>query len=163
VLTASPGPGGVIRPAVPGDLPALAGLCDAHAAFERAGPVPADLAARLKPCLFAPRPRAWCLVADLGGELIGYAACSLEFSTWQAADFVQLDCLFITEAHRGKGWGSALLAAVRHAAAERGAAQVQWQTPAWNADAIGFYASAGAQSSPKIRFSLPVWPGHADA
>jgi GNAT superfamily N-acetyltransferase len=51
----------------------------------------------------------------------GYAACSLEFSTRRAEDYVHLDCLFIAEAHRGEGWGSALLAAVRHAAAERGA------------------------------------------
>ena len=55
-------------------------------------------------------------MADRAVELIGYAACSLEFSPWRAEDHVHLDCLFIAEAHRGEGWRSALLAAVRNAA-----------------------------------------------
>ncbi|WP_405666988.1 hypothetical protein OG379_34155 [Streptomyces sp. NBC_01166] len=60
-------PDGVIRPATAADLPAIAHLCAAHAAFERAGPVPSDLATHLKPVLFSAHPRAWCLVADHGG------------------------------------------------------------------------------------------------
>ncbi|WP_405386332.1 MULTISPECIES: SDR family oxidoreductase [unclassified Streptomyces] len=77
-------PDSVIRPATAADLPAIAHLCAVHAAFERAGPVPVDLATRLEPVLFSAHPRAWCLVADHGGELIGYVTCSREFSTWQA-------------------------------------------------------------------------------
>ncbi|MFB8238108.1 GNAT family N-acetyltransferase [Kitasatospora purpeofusca] len=147
---------GAIRPATPADLPAIARLCAAHAAFEGAGPVPADLASRLELALFDPRPRAWCLVVDRGGELVGYASWSREFSTWQANDYVHLDCLFVTEPHRGEGWGRALLDAVKDAAAAHGAAEVQWQTPDWNADAIRFYHRAGAQGRPKVRFSLPL-------
>ncbi|MFE9425269.1 GNAT family N-acetyltransferase [Kitasatospora sp. NPDC006697] len=148
--------GGAIRPATPADLPALARLCAAHAEFERADPVPADLADRLGTALFAAAPRAWCLVVERAGELIGYASFSREFSTWQAADHLHLDCLFVTEPHRGGGWGGALLAAVRGSAADLGAAEVQWQTPEWNADAIRFYRRAGAVGRPKVRFALPV-------
>ncbi|MFC5667186.1 GNAT family N-acetyltransferase [Kitasatospora misakiensis] len=149
-------PGAAIRPATAADLPALAELCAAHADFERAGPVPADLAARLEPVLFSARPRAWCLVVDRGGELIGYATFSREFSTWQAADYLHLDCLFVTEAHRGAGWGRVLLDAVQDAAAALGVAELQWQTPDWNTDAIRFYQRAGARARPKVRFSLPA-------
>ncbi|MQY16921.1 hypothetical protein SRB5_71250 [Streptomyces sp. RB5] len=149
-------PVGVIRPATEADLPAIAHLCAAHAAFERAGPVPPDLATRLKPLLFSACPRAWCLVADRGGELIGYATCSQEFSTWQATDYVHLDCLFVTEPYRGEGWGNALFNAVKNAAAARGATQVQWQTPDWNTGAIRFYHRTGAAARPKVRFSLPI-------
>ncbi|MFJ6378702.1 GNAT family N-acetyltransferase [Kitasatospora sp. NPDC092039] len=152
-------PGGAIRPATPADLPAIARLCALHATFERAEPVAADLAARLESVLFSAHPRAWCLVIDHGGELTGYATYSPEFSTWQAADYVHLDCLFITEALRGEGWGRALLDAVREAAAARGATEVQWQTPDWNTDAIRFYHRAGARGRPKVRFSLPTRPG----
>ncbi|MGW1226734.1 N-acetyltransferase family protein [Streptomyces sp. NPDC002530] len=147
-------PAGVVRPATEADLPAIARLCAAHAAFEQAGPVPGDLAARLKPVLFSPHPRAWCLVVDHGGELTGYASWSREFSTWQAADYVHLDCLFVSERHRGEGWGSALLNGVRDAAAAAGVRQVQWQTPDWNTDAIRFYGRAGARARPKVRFAL---------
>ncbi|MFD8756249.1 GNAT family N-acetyltransferase [Kitasatospora sp. NPDC059577] len=154
-------PGGAIRPATAADLPAIARLCAAHAEFERAGPVPADLAARLAPVLFpagAADPRAWCLVADRGGEPVGYATFAREFSTWQAAEFVHLDCLFVSERHRGEGWGRALLDAVKDAAAALGAEQVQWQTPDWNTDAIRFYRRAGARARAKVRFALPVRP-----
>ncbi|MBD0695474.1 GNAT family N-acetyltransferase [Streptomyces sp. CBMA123] len=158
MLTHTARPGGTIRPATPADLRAIAHLCAAHAAFERASPVPADLAERLAPALFSAPPRAWCLVVECAGELIGYATYSREFSTWQAADYVHLDCLFVTEAHRGEGWGHALLAAVRTAAAAGGATQLQWQTPDWNTDAIRFYHRAGAHGRSKLRFALPVGP-----
>ncbi|MFF7590624.1 GNAT family N-acetyltransferase [Kitasatospora purpeofusca] len=153
---ATPATTGAIRPAVPADLPAIARLCAAHAAFEDAGPVPADLASRLEPALFGPDPRAWCLVVDRGGELLGYATWSREFSTWQAAEYVHLDCLFVTEPYRGAGWGRALLDSVKDAAAARGAVEVQWQTPDRNTDAIRFYRRAGALGRPKVRFSLPL-------
>ncbi|CAN3985655.1 N-acetyltransferase family protein [Kitasatospora purpeofusca] len=145
-----------VRPAAPADLPAIARLCAAHAAFEGAGPVPADLASRLERALFGPNPRAWCLVVDRGGELLGYASWSREFSTWQGADHVHLDCLFVAEPHRREGWGRALLDAVKDAAEAQGAAEVQWQTPDWNTDAIRFYHRAGALGRPKVRFSLPL-------
>ncbi|MFF5900153.1 GNAT family N-acetyltransferase [Streptomyces argenteolus] len=151
-------PDGLIRPATPADLPAIAGLCADHAAFERAEPVPPDLAARLEPVLFSEGPRAWCLVAESKSELIGYATFSLEFSTWQATDYAHLDCLFVSEPHRGGGWGRALLSSVKDAAASRGAAALQWQTPDWNADAIRFYRGVEAQARHKVRFSLPVRP-----
>ncbi|GAA2752006.1 GNAT family N-acetyltransferase [Kitasatospora cinereorecta] len=151
----------MIRPATAADLPAIASLCAAHAAFERAGPVPADLATRLEPVLFSADPRARCLVVDAGDELIGYAAYAREFSTWYAAEYVHLDCLFVTEPHRGGGWGRALLDAVREEAAASGAAHLQWQTPDWNTDAVRFYRRAGAEARSKIRFSLPVRPTEA--
>ncbi|WP_433515419.1 N-acetyltransferase family protein [Nonomuraea sp. CA-143628] len=157
IVTAAP-PTGSVRPAVPDDLPAVAALCTEHAAFERSGPVPADLADRLGPVLFSENPKAWCLVADRGGEVIGYATCSLEFSTWQAAAFVHMDCLFVAEPYRGEGWGRALLDAVQRSAEGRGIGEVQWQTPDWNVDAIRFYHRAGAQGASKVRFSLAVGP-----
>ncbi|MER8188280.1 GNAT family N-acetyltransferase [Kitasatospora sp. NPDC094015] len=160
---APPPPAGaaVIRAATTTDLPAIARLCAAHAAFERADPVPDDLATRLEPLLFSADPRAWCLVVDHGGEVVGYATFSREFSTWRASEHAHLDCLFVTEAHRGHGWGRALLDAVREAAAAHGVTEVQWQTPEWNTDAIRFYRRAGARGRPKVRFFLPTHPATA--
>ncbi|MFD8754079.1 hypothetical protein ACFV0O_24315 [Kitasatospora sp. NPDC059577] len=40
-------------------------------------------------------------MADRDGELVGHATFAREFSTRQAAEFVHLDCLFVTERHRG--------------------------------------------------------------
>jgi GNAT superfamily N-acetyltransferase len=147
-----------VRPATSADLPALAALCAAHAAYEQAAPVPDDLAARLEPALFSTPPQAWCLLACRGGEPVGYASYSLEFSTWNANHYVHLDCLFVHERHRGGGLGRRLLDAVSLAAAGLGAGEVQWQTPEWNVDAIRFYGRTGAQRRSKVRFVLPVGP-----
>ena len=49
MLKSTARPDGVIRPATEADLPAIADLCAAPSAFERAGAVPADLATRLSP------------------------------------------------------------------------------------------------------------------
>ena len=39
-------------------------------------------------------------------------------------------------------------------ATAQGLAQVQWQTPAWNRDAVRFYERLGAVGTDKMRFSL---------
>ncbi|TDC86115.1 transposase [Micromonospora sp. KC606] len=56
--------GGTIRPAAASDMPALARLCAEHATFERADPVPDDLATRLTRAMFSPSPRVRCLLAE---------------------------------------------------------------------------------------------------
>jgi GNAT superfamily N-acetyltransferase len=50
-----------------------------------------------------------------------------------------MDCLFIQSEHRDAGIGAALLASVVQLARKNGHAEVQWQTPSWNADARRFY------------------------
>ncbi|MFS0693371.1 N-acetyltransferase family protein [Streptomyces nitrosporeus] len=152
--------GGAVRPATAADLPSVAALCAAHAAFERAAPPAAGLAVRLEHHLFSPSPRAWCLVAEDGGELVGYATYALEFSTWSGAEYIHLDCLFVSAPHRGSGWGGRLFRAVREAAGAAGAPRMEWQTPHWNEDAIRFYDRTGAVSGLKARYTLgPAAPG----
>lgn len=141
-----------VRPPLPADLPALVALCEAHADYERAGPVAADLAERLHPALFGPEPRLGCLVlAGPDGELAGYATFTRDFSTWSGAEYTHLDCLYLTPAHRGRGWGHLLLEAVVAAA---GGGELQWQTPEWNTGAQRFYERLGARPATKIRYTL---------
>lgn len=143
-----------IRPARRTDLPALWQLCLDHAAFEGLTPPRPDAAEPLAAALWGTTPRAWCLVVDNDDELAGYASYSLEFATWTGREHVHMDCLYLREAHRGKGLGDALLRAVTAAAAELGVEEVQWQTPDWNTDAIGFYLHHGATARRKTRFIL---------
>jgi len=143
-----------IRPVRPEDLARLAVLCAAHAEFEQAPPPPHDLADRLRPALFAPQARLWCLVVCVGDELVGYLSYTLEFSTWQAAEFVHMDCVFLTEDYRGRGLGTALLDHLCGIARHIGVRQIQWQTPSWNTDAIRFYDRSGARGAHKIRYTL---------
>ncbi|WP_319462673.1 GNAT family N-acetyltransferase [Micromonospora sp. RTP1Z1] len=143
-----------IRPATPADLPNLVNLCAAHAAYERSGPVAADLSDRLRKALFGAEPRLGCLVLEtIDGRLAGYATFSREFSTWSGGEYLHLDCLFLTEEHRGGGWGRRLFQAV---VLRAGCGQMQWQTPAWNDGARRFYGRLGAHGSAKIRYTLEV-------
>ncbi|AVV46954.1 GNAT family N-acetyltransferase [Streptomyces sp. ID05-04B] len=149
-----------VRHAERADLPRVAELTAQHAAYERADPPSPDLARRLAGYLFdAATPRLCCLVAELpDGEIVGYATCAPELSTWEGREYLHMDCLFLTPGHRGLGIGALLMDAVAAEARSRGLAEVQWQTPVWNEGAIRFYARRGALGADKRRFSLRVNP-----
>jgi len=141
-----------IRPARPADLEEILSLCGEHAAFEKAAFSPREARGPLRRLLFGKRPRLRCLVAETGGRLAAYATFAAEISTWRASLYLHMDCLFVREAFRNAGLGRRLLERVARAAREMGCSIVEWQTPAWNADAMRFYDRAGAVGSPKMRY-----------
>ncbi|QHC23662.1 GNAT family N-acetyltransferase [Streptomyces sp. GS7] len=147
-----------VRRARAADLPQVVHLVADHAAYEKAPPPPTDLARRLEVLLFSTEtPRLRCFVAELNdGEIIGYASCAPEISTWDGAEYLHMDCLFLRDGHRGLKVGSLLVEAVVAEAHALGLGQVQWQTPPWNTDAIRFYNRLGAQAKEKLRYQLPV-------
>ncbi|MFI9047327.1 GNAT family N-acetyltransferase [Streptomyces sp. NPDC053427] len=147
-----------VRCARVADLPHVVQLVSEHAAYERAAPPPTGLARRLEVLLFGSQtPRLRCFVAELNdGEIIGYATCAPEVSTWDGAEYLHMDCLFLRDGHRGLKVGPLLVEAVVAEAHELGLGQVQWQTPPWNTDAIRFYDRLGAQAKEKLRYHLSV-------
>ncbi|MDQ0600373.1 GNAT superfamily N-acetyltransferase [Streptomyces canus] len=149
--------GPVVRRARPEELTDVVALIAEHAVYEKAEPPAPGLEERLRPLMFgSPEPRLRCLVAELGGTVVGYATCSAEVSTWDGAEYLHMDCLFLRDGHRGLGIGEALMDAVRDEARALGVGHVEWQTPAWNDGAIRFYGRIGATSKDKRRFLLPV-------
>jgi len=143
-----------IRPVHPDDLAELVRLCEEHARFERASIDTAGMPERLAAALFAPLPRLWGWVAVDGSGCAGYATASAEYSTWRAAQFLHMDCLFVRDGRRNEGIGAALFAAVRRHALDGGYADIEWQTPAWNVAAARFYRRSGATDAGKLRFCL---------
>jgi GNAT superfamily N-acetyltransferase len=131
-------------------------LCSEHARFERAHHVIDGKEAALTEALFGDTPKLSAWVAIVDGKPVGFATATEDFSTWAAAPFLHMDCLFVTQRHRGGGLGAALLHAVARDARDRGLGEVQWQTPAWNADACRFYQRHGAIAVPKFRFCLTL-------
>jgi GNAT superfamily N-acetyltransferase len=137
------------------DLHELIELCVEHAAYERAYFSSEGKIDGLRQSIFVTgRLHAW--VAEAQGRAIGYATATLEYSTWKAAEFVHMDCLFMAAEYRGTGAGSALLHAVLEFASEQGVEEVQWQTPDWNVDAVQFYQRKGAVGTPKVRFKFRI-------
>jgi GNAT superfamily N-acetyltransferase len=144
-----------VRQARPSDLHQIVELIHEHIAYERARPADSGLGPRLASALFRDGPRRLhCYVADSPSGLVGYLTCSAEFSTWDAGEFLHMDCLFVREGSRGAGLGRALIDAARDLAVALGLSSLQWQTPDWNTDAIRFYDRLGASRRPKQRFTM---------
>ncbi|EOL8971707.1 N-acetyltransferase family protein [Cronobacter dublinensis] len=144
----------MIRWLQPEDLTQLVALCADHAAYEKLDYVPDNQAERLQQAVFGEPARLYVWVVADGPQLRGYLSATLDYSTWSAAPFAYMDCLYLQEPMRGQGWGRKLLATLAAFAGEHGCRQIQWQTPPDNLSGIGFYQAIGAQSLPKSRFHL---------
>jgi GNAT superfamily N-acetyltransferase len=149
-------PGVRIRPARPEDLEAVVSRRAEHAALECASFSAEGKTEMLDRALFHASPRAGCLVAECSIEIVGYAVYSREFSTWMAAEYLHLDCLYVSAKHRGSGLGSRVMTEVIRLARELGCSHIEWQTPAGNSDAVRFYDRLGAASNPKLRYRLTL-------
>lgn len=142
-----------IRWARPSDLEQIVELCAEHAIFERAAYSREGKAELLARHLFAPQPRAWCLVADApSGGLAGYATFTREFSTWDAAEFVHVDCLYLRAGARNRQLGWLFGKRIASETLALGIDAMQFQTPPFNESAIRIYAAMGAHRKDKVRF-----------
>lgn len=140
------------------ELAPVRALVEAHVRYEQnAAAVPKDWDRRVADLTAAGRLTVF--VADAGGPVIGYASMTREVSTWTGQTFAHLDCLFIDRGHRGHGIGQLLFDTSVDHARSVGDTELQWQTPTWNEGAIRFYRRAGALSTSKERFVLPLTPG----
>lgn len=117
-----------VRPARPGDLPALLRI-------ERdAFPVPwSERAFRM----VLRRDPGAILVAERSGRVAGYAAL------WVSADEAELADLAVAPEERRRGVGSTLLQACLREAAARGAREIFLQVRESNQAARGLYGEAG--------------------
>lgn len=138
------------------DLDALIHLCELHAAFEKAEYNRTNKKNLLSNHLFSAQPSLFCLVVEQSNELVGYTTYMKQFSTWDAALYIYMDCLFLKEASRGYGIGERLIERIKEEARKTKSSHIQWQTPDFNLRAINFYHRIGAKSKRKERFFLDV-------
>lgn len=148
-----------VRRALPADAESLLPLIREHAAFERS--VATCTAEALRAAVSGDLPRLLAWLAEQDSEPVGYAAATVDFSTWSGQPYLHLDCLFVGPHHRGLGIGAELLRMVRSYAASHGITELQWQTPDWNEDARRFYVREGASAARKMRFHLPQAPARS--
>lgn len=147
----------MIRPAKPHDMAQLKPLIEAHAAYEG---FPFEDGFQnvegLMKLAFGDASRILLWVVEVDATLIGYMSATVDYSTWNAAPFMYLDCLYLTDAARGCGLGSKMIDTLDQFAAARGIPEIQWQTPPDNALGLGFYRHIGARELPKQRFTRSV-------
>ena len=138
------------------DLDQVIELCALHAAYEKAEYDPTGKKERLTLDLFSNPPKLYCFVVEYKDELLGYATYMKQYATWDATEYIYMDCLFMKEAARGHGIGAQLIKRIQAEAQLLKCNLIQWQTPDFNTDAIRFYRRIGATSKPKERFFLEV-------
>jgi GNAT superfamily N-acetyltransferase len=145
-----------IRDCETADLKMVVALCQKHAEYEQSIFNPKGKENRLKNALFCEQPKLFCLVVEKNKTIVGYATYTFDFSTWDAASFMYLDCLYLEEDTRSFGIGEAIIEQLKQIAANKNCINIQWHTPKFNERAIKFYNRIGGNGKDKVRFFLEV-------
>ncbi len=148
-----------IRPLQPTELDQLVQLCREHAQFEQVAYVENGQPDRLDKAIFGESSYLQCIVVAHAEKLVGYATFMPQYATWDARYYLYLDCLYLQPTVRQYGLGKKLMLYIQQFAQAQGYQQIQWQTPDFNANAIGFYEHLGALHKSKQRF---FWKVSAD-
>ncbi|MDN3675499.1 GNAT family N-acetyltransferase [Flavobacterium branchiarum] len=146
----------IIRDCETNDLTTLVKLCQKHAEYEQATYNQDEKKERLTQALFSKNPKLYCLIVEVNTAIIGYATYTIDYSTWDAADFMYMDCLYLEDTARGFGIGEAIIEKLKQIAIEKNCINIQWQTPTFNTRAVKFYNRIGASGKDKVRFSLTL-------
>ena len=147
-----------LRPAAPGDVPAIVGLIQELADFEKLSHLVVVTADSLLPQLFGPRPAAECVVGEVQGRVVAFALFFSNFSTFLGRPGLYLEDLYVQPAHRGKGLGQALLKHLAGLAVQRGCGRFEWSVLDWNENAIRLYEKMGATVMPEWRICRVTGP-----
>ncbi len=134
----------MIRYAKESDVPALLALIRELATYEKLSPACSATEELLSTHLFGPDRAAEALVAEVDGDVAGYAIFFKTFSTFLAHPGIYLEDLYVQPAHRRQGIGKALLRHIAQLAVTRGYGRVEWAVLDWNTPSIDFYQSLGA-------------------
>lgn len=142
--TAPRPPGGAptIRPATPDDLAEIEALIGELAEYEQLSHEAVATSADLAEHLFGEHPAAHVLLVEADdGSVAGMALWFRTFSTFLGVPGIWLEDLFVRPAHRGQGYGGALLSTLRSMTSGR----VEWAVLDWNTPSIEFYEALGAR------------------
>ena len=146
-----------IRRAERADLPALHRLVIGLARYERLEDLVVSTPEDFERALFSDPPSAEAMLlwpsADEPGEPVAFALYFHNFSTVLGKRGLYLEDLFVEPAHRGRGYGKALLIHLARIAVECGCGRFEWCVLEWNVDAQAFYRSLGAVVMPDWRIT----------
>ena len=146
-----------IRRAAVADLPALQRLVRGLAAYERLEDQVVSTPADFERALFGDGATVEAVLlwpgAAASGEPVAFALFFHNFSTFLGRRGLYLEDLFVEPAHRGAGFGRALLIHLARLAVEGGCGRFEWSVLDWNVDAQAFYESLGAVVMPEWRIT----------
>jgi GNAT superfamily N-acetyltransferase len=135
-----------IREAVPGDEALILQFIGELAAYEKLAHEAVASEDDLSNTLFANNPKVFALIAETNGEACGFALYFFNYSTFLGRHGLYLEDLYVSPAARGGGAGKALLARLARIAKNNDCGRLEWWVLDWNAPAIAFYESLGAEA-----------------
>jgi len=89
-------------------------------------------------------PDFHCLIAEDGGESVGFLVYYFVPFTYRAKPNLIIKELYIAGQHRSRGAGRLLMKAVAKEAARTGCGMIKWWVAKWNERGIEFYKRLGA-------------------
>lgn len=143
----------VVRPATRADAGLIVGFIRDLAEYEKLLHEAVATEDDIVRDLFGAHPRAFCDIAEAGGEPVGFALWFYNYSTFLGRHGIYLEDLFVRPQARGLGAGKALLKGLAKRCADERLGRLEWSVLNWNAPSIAFYDSlgAGAQTEWTVR------------
>jgi GNAT superfamily N-acetyltransferase len=146
----------IIRRALKEDCPRLLELVRELALYEKA---PDEVTVTLEHFTdsgFGENPVWWAFVAEVDGDVKGFALYYIRYSTWKGQR-MYLEDILVTESWRGKGLGKLLFDSLIEEAKEKKLNGIVWQVLEWNEPAINFYKKYNASFDPEwVNCSIAV-------
>ncbi|MBL0420309.1 GNAT family N-acetyltransferase [Ramlibacter sp. AW1] len=122
----------VIRAALPADEPSWRQLWRGYFGFIGKA-MPEETARRTWARILDPDSAIMCIVAEVDGQVYGFANCVVHENTWQTQPACYLEDLYVMPSARGHGIGTALVEWLRNAMRAEGWERLYWMAPADNA------------------------------
>lgn len=142
----------VVRAALPSDETSWRQLWKAYCAFQGTL-LPADITDRTWQRILDPDSSIMCLLAEVEGQVYGFAICIVHEATWETQPVCYLEDLFVTPAARGRGLGAALIEWLRNSMRAEGWSRLYWVTRGDNAAARRLY-DRYAQVDDVVRYMI---------
>lgn len=100
-----------------------------------------------------PDSAVMCVVAEVDGQVYGFANCVVHENTWEIQPVCYLEDLYVLPSARGHGIGGALVEWLRNAMRAEGWARLYWVTREDNAPARKLYDQF-AQADGFVRYVI---------
>ncbi|BAY24971.1 putative N-acetyltransferase [Calothrix sp. NIES-2100] len=134
----------ILRFAEPTDCSVLFDLIQQLAEYEKLSHAVTGNIIALKEHLFGSPRYVEAILAEYGGQSVGFALFFHNYSTFLTKPGIYLEDLFVLPAYRRQGIGKALLSKLAQIAVERNCGRLEWSVLDWNESAQEFYRSMGA-------------------
>jgi GNAT superfamily N-acetyltransferase len=127
-----------IRSALPADEAVWRQLWRGYCEFYNAA-LPETLTDRTWKRILDPDSAVMCIVAEVDGQVYGFANCVVHENTWETQPVCYLEDLFVVPAARSHGIGRAMLEWLRNSMRAEGWSRLYWVTREDNERARALY------------------------